>query len=67
MLMCLVIINWVVGPSGRMVIYFVRMLWYDELELYKLVSEIDINVHGDGVGLEKICMENYCDHSVYSE
>ena len=27
-----------------MIIYFVRMLWYNELELYILVSEIDIMV-----------------------
>ena len=44
MLMCLVIINLVVGPFGRMVIYFVRMLWYNKLELYILISKIDIMV-----------------------
>ena len=44
MLMCIVIINLVVGPFGRMIIYFVRMLWYNELKLYILVSEIDIIV-----------------------
>ena len=41
-----------------MVIYFVRMLWYNELELYILVLRFDIIViaciHGDGLGSEKI-------------
>ena len=67
MLMCLVIIKLVVRPFGRMIIYFVRMIWYNELELYIyiLASEIDIIVIAFafmvmGLGLEKTCVENHC-------
>ena len=63
MLMCLVMIKLVVGPFGRMVIYSVRMLWYNKSELYiysgseidKIVIAFTFMVMGR---IEKICMEN---------
>ena len=56
-------------PFRRMIKYFVRMLWYHELELHILVFYIDYNchsicIHGDELGFRGNLYEELYSHVV---